>query len=52
MRYEVIYLYIDVNHAHYKKITLPPDALPNPVNKDMVIIPVQKKKKCTVGVGR
>jgi hypothetical protein len=47
MRYDAIYLYADVNHVGYKKITLPPDAPANPANKDKVIAPVQKKRRKT-----
>jgi hypothetical protein len=43
MRYDAVYLYADVNHDDYKKFTLPPDALANRANKD-VIAPVQKKR--------
>jgi hypothetical protein len=44
MQYGTVYLYADVNHVNYKKITLPPDAPTNPANKDKVIAPVQKKR--------
>jgi hypothetical protein len=44
MRCDAFYLYMDVNHVGYKKITLPPDAPANPANEDEVIAPIQKKR--------
>ena len=44
MQYDAVYLYADVNHANYKKYSLPPDAPTNPENEDEVIAPVQKKR--------
>ncbi len=35
MRYDAVYLYVDVNHVDYEKFTLPPDTLANPASKDM-----------------